>query len=294
MNSEEKAQLQALLKIIRSRHPRPVTWRVRAHCLKIEWRTHAQVRKAGRSAQTPPIRFCVFAPGRTGSTLLLDLANSHPDVQCESNAKQTELLRDMLFRPRTFVEARAKLCPARAYGFKTKVGQLARQYRLDPPSFLQGLHEDGWKMIYLTRRNMLRQTISQVIARQTDVWHRVRDHEGTVRNAENRAVENEKIALDIPLLLRALDHAQQNHDCAEIIWRHILHLKLEYENDLFTPAQQGATMARVFEYLGLPPHPVSTRFVRSSKDDWRDALSNPREVEAAVRGTPYEKFLDES
>jgi hypothetical protein len=290
--NDEKAQFTTQLQTIKRLHPRPVTWRSRAHDLKIEWRTRTAVFKAGRTAQTPPIRFCVVAPGRTGSTLIFDLANSHPDVQCESNAKQTELLSNRFLQPRAFVEARAKLCPARAYGFKVKLNQLARNVTIEPQVFLQSMHDDGWKMIFLTRGNIFRQSLSLALARQTQVWHRVRDSDGTVKNAESGGVKTEKVELDIKLLLRILDYEELCHDCSKTVLRGIPHLKLEYEDDLFTAAQQSATMARVFDYLGLPPHPVSTCFERTGQDDWRAVLSNAPAVEAALRGTRFEHFID--
>ena len=64
-------------------------------------RTHVMelwiyARRAGRklvgSAHSPRIRFVIYGQGRSGSSVLLDLIGSHPDVYCESEIRSRSRL----------------------------------------------------------------------------------------------------------------------------------------------------------------------------------------------------------
>jgi hypothetical protein len=269
----------------------PISWRERARSYKRELLVYCA---AQSQSSHPAIKFCMFTSGRTGSTLFFDLANSHPHIQCEGHAKRTELLGAPFLWPRHYVEARARLCPASVYGFKLQLNHLTRHNPTDPHRFIRGLHGGGWKIIYLTRRNLLRRALSKYIAHETQVWHAIQNSDGEICNLEKSAAAKQKITVDIELFLQYLDQVKNSLTYTNQVMRDVPHWKLEYEDDLLTPEQQTQTMNRFFAWLGLPPHTVSTSFVRTGSDDWQERIENGEEVIAALRGTPFEKFLDVS
>ena len=226
--------------------------------------------------------FVVHSLGRSGSTLLTDLLASHPQIECDG-----EILSHPLYvtTPGRLVRDRAKLFSSKAYGFKIRPRHYADQGIANPGAFLGGLHADGWRVLHLERRNLLRIALSWVTNDQTGVVHRTfRDRRRTPR------------ARHIPpdALLRQL--ARVSHDTAveQAALAGVPHLRLVYEDDLLREDTREATMNRVFEYLGLPPAPVSTRYVRLTSDRLEDVVENHQELKTALRGTAYERFLDTS
>src|SRR3954469_16063388 len=101
-------------------------------------------------------RFLVFAQGRTGSTLLLDLLRSSPGVHCDE-----ELLDRPVRSPHLWIAAhRAAQGAAAGYGFKVKIYQLTdAQGIADPGRWLGGMDRRGWSVIWLHRRNLLRHVL---------------------------------------------------------------------------------------------------------------------------------------
>lgn len=224
--------------------------------------------------------FVVHSLGRSGSTLLTDLLACHPQIECDG-----ELLSHRLFitSPGRLVRNRATLFPSKAYGFKMRPRHYADQGIANPAAFLAALHADGWRVLQLERRNLLRIALSWVTNEQTGVVHRTFRDAGHSRRARRFPPE---------ALLRRLGRVA--HDTA--VERQALSavpcLRLVYEDDILRTDTRQAAMNRVFEHLGLPPVPVSTRYVRLTSDRLEDFVENYQEIAEALRGTPYERFLD--
>src|SRR4051812_11468170 len=72
-----------------------------------------------RRPQRDQRRFVVFAQGRTGSTLLVDLLRSSPGVHCDE-----EILDRPVRLPHLWIASRRAARPGTGYGFKVKIYQL--------------------------------------------------------------------------------------------------------------------------------------------------------------------------
>lgn len=224
--------------------------------------------------------FVVHSLGRSGSTLLTDLLASHPQIECDG-----EILSHPLYfvSPGRLVRSRAALFSSTVYGFKMRPRHYADQGIANPAAFLAGLHADGWRVLRLERRNLLRIALSWITNEQTGVVHRTfRDRRRTPR------------ARHIPpdALLRQLARVSRDTAVEQAALSAVPHLRLVYEDDLLRENTRGATLNRVFEYLGLPPAPVATRYVRLTSDRLEDFVENHQQVRDALRGTAYEHFLD--
>ena len=93
-------------------------------------------------------KFIIFGQGRSGSTLLVDLLNSHPAIYCDD-----EILMYKVIFPKTYVKARSVSSKKHVYGFKVKIYQLWHQNILDSHKFLFHFYKSGWKILYLKRGN---------------------------------------------------------------------------------------------------------------------------------------------
>jgi len=129
-------------------------------------------------------RFLIYAQPRTGSTWLVDLLNSHPEIECDSelfNDDYQEMARRLWSRrllrkyPIPYMQVRAKTCPYPAYGFKLLHYQTRRSIDL-----LAKLHQRGWHIISLRRNQLWNQAVSDVLAIQTRKYHRTGKDEARV------------------------------------------------------------------------------------------------------------------
>lgn len=234
-------------------------------------------------------RFVLYARSRSGGTLLIDLLNAHPQIQCEKHAVEAELMLQPWLFPYHYAENKAVLGSAPTYGFKLKPEELLWFQRIEAPIFLREMHRRGWKIIHLQRHNIFRQAVSAVVAMQTDVYHH-RQKDGQQIGRRNR--EKVRIAPEhVMYALRFMEErsAIEKHDLSDLP-----HLSLGYETDLKSAENQNDAANRVFDFLGLPPHRVQTEFLRTSSDDLHDTIENADEIIDCVRGTQYERFIAQS
>lgn len=242
-----------------------------------ELRTHVRVRLSASKHALAATRFVIFAQARTGSTLLVSLLNAHYGFYCDG-----EILARRRLLPGSFIAARCKLCREDAYGFKVKLAQLRGQNIRGARQFMRDLHEDGWRTIYLQRRNILRQTISGLVARHRNAW-------------SHRSVDDPlalgKIHIDCGDLIRGM---RRHHDLTtreQEVLEGLSPMTLVYEDHLLRSEVQQHTADRVFDYLSMPSVPVQTNLLRITSDRLSDFVENYEELVQAVSRTEYAEFL---
>jgi hypothetical protein len=71
------------------------------------------------------------------------------------------------------------------------------------------------------------------------------------------------------------------------------HASFVYEDDLMQPAAWEDATRRAFEHLGVDPVPASTSLHRRNAGSLAELIANYDEVASALRGTAYERFLDD-
>ena len=103
---------------------------------------------SGREA--PAVRSVLLSQGRSGSSLLRDLLQSHPDIHFD-NEIFARRVAGRLVSPSLYIDSRSRLFGLPAYGCKVKVYQLTDHRGVsDPEDFLKDLEERGWHFIHLT------------------------------------------------------------------------------------------------------------------------------------------------
>ena len=243
--------------------------------------TRRAMRKFSDAESGPSIRFVIYGQGRSGSSVLLDLIGSHPDVYCESEIFN-EKVAARLLKPWDYLHARADLSPKPAYGCKMKIYQMTDDQGIeDPHQFMLDLHAGGWKVIHLVRQDLFRKALSLVVA----------ETRGQFLDRKSGGTGVDSIAID-PVRLEAAMRERKNADEAELAaLEGIPHVRVTYEEDLLDSANHQAVSDRVLEYLGIETAPVETRYVRTSRGHVSDYVSNYEDVHAYLSSTEFAPYL---
>lgn len=224
-------------------------------------------------------RFVVLAQSRSGTRLLQTLLNCHPAVECETTLFDRQLPK--LLQPDSYIRKRAGRSDAPCFGFLIHPTHIARLNDLVADTWLARLHDEGWRLIHLRRRNLLRQAISWEIARLTDVWH-VR--EGSYHSAS--------FTFDPEDVVRRTKLRELDRERERLYLAGRPHAKVVYERDLLPPEARQPALNRLFDYLGLTAHPVATTLVRTGQNDLRAVLANYDAVAAAVSEAGLGHYLE--
>jgi LPS sulfotransferase NodH len=231
-------------------------------------------------AQAPTTKFLIFGLSRSGSTLLVTLLNSHPQIHCED-----EILHHRLLFPLTFVTSRAALFDDQAYGFKLLAYQLRNVQRIrDQQAFLKELAARDFKLIYLGRRNLLRWALSNLYARHRAQFHHWRSVDGEP--------VTKRMRVDLAELGGWLSGGEQMEAYISGLLADLTYLRLVYEDHLEDRTQHQPTVDRVCHYLGLAPARVRTDLAKITPTDLPALVENYQEMVDFVSDAGYGRYLD--
>ena len=223
-------------------------------------------------------KFIIFHQGRTGSELLRDLLNSHPEIHCDS-----EILDERVFFPLFYLRCFDIANNKNIYGFKAKLYQLERQ-RIKPEVFISNLASSGWKIIYLNRLNILQQAVSIMLGENRKKWH----------YQAGEPLTSSKVYIDCNRLMKILNLLEKDLKKEKEILSKVSYLKVIYEEDLLKTEKQQKSLDRVFNYLSVASAPVKTTLVKSSSDRFSDSIQNHDKIIEFLSKTKYAKFLNYS
>ncbi|MBQ4847718.1 hypothetical protein [Pseudoalteromonas sp. MMG005] len=236
-----------------------------------------------RDYKTPHCRFIILAAPRSGSNMLSSMLNSHPSVLCHHELYNPEgihyalSLRDtefslainqqqrdkdpLGFLARTWAHAQGMPC----VGFKMthKQNQQVFDYALNDPSI---------KKIVLHRNNQVKVHVSKLIAEKNGIWesYGLQEHAPTVRTlpigntSTQVTVELTKLEQDI-----AMNRAFYQEITDRLTQSKQPYLKLEYE----TLTQQD-TLEKLFYFLAIAPHALTTRSQKQNPTDLKHNIDN--------------------
>ena len=231
------------------------------------------------SLKDPPTqnRFVIFAQGRTGTWLLTQMLNDHPQVLCDK-----EILMFPKVAPIRFLEARAKLIGEPTYGCHVQIKQICEAQRGDPRVFLRRLSDLGWKIIYLRREDIVRQSLSALLATRRQQW---------VVQKGGR-VDTTPQFVDAGDLMRWLELRVARGDAERAALEGLPHLPLVYEHHLLNAESHRDALERVFTYLDVDPVPIEAQTRRLTETPIERQLSNYDELVEAVHKSPFAAFTD--
>ena len=223
----------------------------------------------------PASRFIIFAQGRTGTWLLYHLLNLHPDIYCEK-----EILMYKVQWPWCYLTGRSCKKTGKTYGCHIQIDQLLNTQQVDPDLFLRRLVEAGWRVIYLKRQDIVRQSISGLIAAERQQWY----------SYQQKTVPDRRFVINPDELLQWLQRRAEHYALEADILRDIPHLVLTYETDLLDAANHQPTMDRIFDYLGLTSVPVKASTTRLGSDRLADTVANYAEIVERLQGSPFANY----
>jgi len=188
-------------------------------------------------------KFLIISRARSGTSLLRDLLNSHPDINCEA-----EILASARLFPKTHIHHRVKKHDRPVYGAKILSYQMVQVHGIaEPEEFFRHFHDQGFKFIHL-KRNTFWQTFSLFKATSTGVFHTDR----------HKVTKTKAVEVDIPDFIARLrwSDALLQYETAGL--KDIDPLDIDYDTELSQPEFFQATAARIFDYLNVSEHPVET------------------------------------
>ena len=239
-----------------------------------------------------PVRFFILAAGRTGSTRLRLLLDSHPHAKCHGELfgenistlaepgsdLHKQLLGERSSDPAKFLHRRAlDAGGAQAVGFKILYHQLTRDW----PGLLQAvLAEREIRVLHLVRRNGLKRFLSEYFV-------------GTVTRKnlffENETVpEVEPVSIPVETLLSNIEMLDRESEKLRGLFRNHPFHEIAYEESL---DDTGPAVRGVLDFLGLPPAHLSVPIKKILPDNPARLIANFQEVEEALKGTPWEWML---
>lgn len=222
-------------------------------------------------------KFLIFAQGRTGSSLLVDLLNRSPSVHCDE-----EILGRPVLLPTPWVSAHRLRHEGCTYGFKVKLYQLTIDQRIDDPgAWLTAMERSGWRVLYLWRRNLLRQVLSNVLATRSGRYH--------YRSAP---AARAPVTIDLAETLELMGVRERMGEEERMALAGVPHEPVCYEDDLMLSERHQPTFDRLARVLGAEPAQATTELRRINSGRLSGLVDNYRELERELVGTPWEGFLD--
>lgn len=235
-------------------------------------------------------KFLIFSQPRSGTTLLQTLLVSHPDIKCDGELlnpnqkhKYSYLIPIFRYFPFPFVYRQVQKSQQSTYGFKLMTSHLAF---LRPT--LTAFSSLGWKIVYLYRRNTLKQALSNLVANQTGYWHK-RD-------------SGPSPELHLQIDDRDLMSTLEKHTawCSQeiVALAPLAPLRLCYEDDLQPVETRAPTLERVFAFLRVSACPVHSNVQPTYEQPYSKIITNYDElIETVVRpayGQLAESWLADS
>ncbi|NEQ49718.1 MAG: sulfotransferase [Leptolyngbya sp. SIO3F4] len=227
---------------------------------------------------TPQTKFYIFGTGRCGSTLLVGLLNCHSQISCDP-----EILSAYSRVPKARLFKRVYHCPTSVYGFKLLMYHMIDVHRMQAPrNFLEWLHEQNFKVIYLRRKNRLQHAVSLVVSAKRKILH---------EQKSDQSVALKPIYLDPGQVLATVAKFEANYRAELELLKHLPHLSLVYEEHLASSQQHQRASNLVFEYLGLKSEPVEAKLKKIMPLDLSQSILNYEEVMAAIDQSTYAPLL---
>lgn len=222
----------------------------------------------------------ILCQGRTGSSHLVSLLDSHPDVRCFGELfTNDQRARGPLYRSSghdDVHEYAAELTvgiDARAVGLKLPVNSVRAH-----PASLTLLEDRELRVIRLFRRNLLAQYVSRRLQNTTGVGQSLWGSYGDTR-----------VRLDPATCLEVFESMGSQERMLDDAARHNPVRRLAYE-DLVA----GRDLDELQRFLGVEPRPLSSWFERLRTRPLNEVVENWDEVESTLRPTRYAPFLEDA
>jgi hypothetical protein len=245
-------------------------------------------------------RVLMLHVGRSGSTVLGDLLNQHPDIFWDSELLLPVRLENLslpaplhwLIMREPFLLIRSRMWWAQQpiYGFETTPHHLER-LELNMRDYLHKLHRLGFMyFVVLQRKNYLRVIVSLLIAIRKSRWQQTEKMGGPVREPiylplENTFGYNRTLVENLTFFADFFDRLDSIVDDLDV---HIL--RLTYEQDI--NGDPTRAYRRFCGFLGIAPHDVAVRYNKVNPFLLSELIVNFEEVACTLADTRFGWMLE--
>jgi len=244
-------------------------------------------------------KFVVFTTPRTGSTLLVKSLDTHPEIfcageifllggtsfhgECSFHFWKLPLPKKMIYVlnfPNMWMNLKSFLNRF----FTSRNGERARGFKLMhfQTAYLPGITEyikkNDVKVILLLRENLLKNTLSDLRARQTGVYH----------NSGKSTEKLPKFHIDLELLGKKMAEIERFNRQLEQTTASMDRLKITYEEF----DNWDATMSKVLNFLNVKNIPLAPVSKKLNPSKLEDMIANYDEMKSWLQQNNYAHFLD--
>ncbi|NEQ51446.1 MAG: lysine N(6)-hydroxylase/L-ornithine N(5)-oxygenase family protein [Leptolyngbya sp. SIO3F4] len=227
----------------------------------------------------PPYRFVLFGTGFSGGRLLVDLLRRVADARHGPLPETWDidwLMRRRHFFPLRHIQRHEMDCADYLFGFKlSSVDLMVTHGMNEPHRFVELLYEQGYKLIYLQRQDLMRHAIAILKAQQP------KDHSNSRR-------------IDPQLLIATLKRLDDQRIAEATIIAQVPHLTLTYETDLIDPNVHEATAQQLCRFLSLKQRQQPQYCVKLVHQRISDLVANYDEICSSLEQSDYAYVLNES
>jgi LPS sulfotransferase NodH len=226
------------------------------------------------------VRLLIFGQGRTGSTLLESLLVSTGHFR-----RNGELLNpakgEVLF-PIRYIRGISNGETDENFLFHLKIYHLTRDRKrpVDPTQFLGSLSEDGWKFVYLRRRNTVQHQLSNA----------VREHRGSPHKFDDDAAQY-RIRIDCESFVERVFERIRFEEAEREALADVDYCEVIYEDHLESANLHQDTIDRIVDYSSLERRPVATKHRKVNTQDLDDLIVNYDEFVECLKKNNLERFL---
>jgi len=230
------------------------------------------------SSSNRKTNFILLFIGRSGSSYIIDMLNSHPDIVAErellvpfdDSESEYNCLNNLYNKQRDVNIS--------AVGFKTKLTDV-----YDVGQFTKMLDEFDTKIIYLYRDNVIKQTVSRINRKRL---HDDREH----HNLEKGDKKLPAFSIETEEFKRWFEETNNRsleiHDYVHNVKRP--QLRISYEDLL---ENHDLVFKRIFDFLDVEPHKMESKLVKNTSDDLKDVLLNYDELKNLYKNTKFEEMF---
>jgi hypothetical protein len=218
--------------------------------------------------KTKKHNFIMIGQGRSGSTLLKQLLDSHPYICCEGelyNVKENyitnKLIRKIAYTfPIYTFYYRNYLAKTKVYGFTLLFSDHKRKHYI-----LKQLTNRNWKIIHFYRNDIIEQVFSHLVAVESGLWH---------RNMNNQSELANKITINKDDFFKRIKNLVNQKTNELELLKNFDHHTVIYETDLLDNNEWQKTCDDLFRFLGIESDLVKASLSKTYSKKYSEIVQN--------------------
>ncbi|MEA5463523.1 hypothetical protein [Leptothoe sp. PORK10 BA2] len=223
----------------------------------------------------PAHRFVLFGTALSGGHLVADILHRSVDGRygpLPNTWSVESLLERRHFFPLQHIRRHGAACGDYLFGFRLSAVDLMVTHGMgEPHRFMTLLHDQGYKVIHLQRRDLMRHAIATL-----------------------KSKDPTNLLIDPQMLIATLKQLDEQRIAESSIVAQVPHLAIIYETDLLNPNVHTATAQRLCNFLALQQRQPLNCAMKLVHQSISDLVSNYDELCAALEQSDYAYVLSEA